>query len=114
MSILESARNLRRNQTPEEILLWEHIRNRKLSGYKFRRQYIIAQSYIADFYCAEKKLVIEIDGGIHNEPEVLESDKLREETIKSWGYEVIRFTNKQVNKNIESVLSSLLERLNML
>ena len=79
----ENRRNLRRAMTPAEGILWAHIRNRKL-GYKFRRQYGISK-YIADFYCPELKLVIEIDGGEHYEKENINKDSLRTEYFNNFG-----------------------------
>ena len=71
---IKYARNLRKNLTPEEKILWQYLRNRKLNGFKFLRQHPIMlrevssgkQFYIADFYCAEKKLIVEVDGLIHS------------------------------------------------
>lgn len=86
-------------------MLWERLRGRQLGGFKFRRQAPMGR-FIADFYCAERKLIVELDGGIHDFQ--LEADQLRTEEMESFGYRVIRFKNEQVEKDIESVLSSIL------
>jgi len=110
---LEFARNLRKNQTPAEIFFWSRVRNRKFLGKKFKRQYLIQYFdeihekafFIADFYCHEIKLVIEIDGKIHEKQKVF--DQYREDIIRSLGYQVIRFTNKEVIYNWQKVQSTL-------
>ncbi|MGB8192623.1 MAG: endonuclease domain-containing protein [Chitinophagaceae bacterium] len=102
---IEFARALRKRQTPEEEIMWSHLRNRKLGGYKFLRQFpvVIPEGFfIADFYCAEKKLVVEIDGGIHRYQQ--EYDRYRDEVMKSMGMVVIRITNEEVNGDVYGVL----------
>jgi very-short-patch-repair endonuclease len=102
--VQKRAKELRQCMTPAEQILWERLRDGRLSGFKFRRQHPI-RSYIVDFYCAEARLIIEIDGGIHLEQ--LESDALRTQELEAQGYQVIRFTNEQVAGNPESVLSAI-------
>lgn len=102
-STLEKRRNLRKNQTEPEKKLWQYLRNKKLDGYKFFRQYGIGE-YIADFYSAELKLVIEIDGESHFTDEGIEYDKIRSDFLNSIGIEVLRFTNEEVMNNIEGVI----------
>ncbi len=102
------ARNLRKNSTTQEILLWSLLRNRKLNNLKFKRQVPIG-SYIVDFVCEEKKLIIELDGGQHNTPENLQYDKKRTEYLNSLGYKVIRFWNNEFDNNLEGVYEKLLE-----
>jgi very-short-patch-repair endonuclease len=99
------ARRLRREQTDAKKLLWSKLRNSQ-TGYKFRRQYPI-DSYIADFVCLEKKLVIEVDGGQHTP----ETDKNRSDHIERLGYKIIRFWNDDVLKNIEGVTATILKTL---
>lgn len=102
MSITSLARSLRKNQTEAEAKLWYFIRNRKLNGKKFTRQYPIVYkvegtkrySYIADFHCAEKQLIIELDGGIHEQPDQHRHDQAREAVLRELGYKVIRFKNE--------------------
>lgn len=74
LNIVERARLFRKQPTPAEAILWNHLRNRKLAGYKIRRQHLIGNKYIADFYSDYKKLVIEIDGTIHDLDEVKSND----------------------------------------
>jgi len=105
-SVQQRAKELRQEMTPAEKILWEHLRNRQLGGFKFRRQAPMG-AFIADFYCAECRLVIEIDGDIHDLQ--VEQDKLRTEEIESFGYRVIRFRNTEVEHNIHSVLAKILE-----
>jgi len=110
-NIITIAKELRKAQTRAEKLLWENVRNRKLNGYKIRRQYPINNSYIADFYCASKRLIIEIDGGIHERKDIKENDKIREQFIKEWGYRIIRFSNKQVFEELNKVLQDIVAEL---
>jgi very-short-patch-repair endonuclease len=104
--VLLRSRELRHPQTPAEATLWRHLRNRNLV-YKFRRQHPIDR-FIIDFYCAEAKLCIEIDGGSHFETEQEEYDKVRTEFLESLGYHVIRFTNNDVRYNIHAVVEEIL------
>jgi len=111
--ILSFARALRKNQTPAEKHFWEKTRNRKLFGLKFRRQHIIQHAnilgnksfFIADFFCGEKKLIVEIDGKIHLQKK--EYDEIREEILAEMGFTVIRFWNEQVLENWELVEEKL-------
>jgi len=82
------------------------LRNRQLGGFKFRRQQPIG-AFIADFYCASSRLIVEIDGGIHNSQR--ESDSLRVQQLTERGYQVIRFTNEEVEREIEIVLGKIKE-----
>ncbi len=102
----QNARNLRNNMTEQERKLWNIIRNRNFYGYRFLRQYVIGQ-YIVDFICREKKVVIEIDGGQHNESENIEYDKQRTKYLENKGYKVIRFWNNDIDSNIEGVYQHL-------
>ena len=103
----EFARNLRKQLTQQERILWQLLRNHSFYGYEFRRQYVIGQ-YIVDFVCREKKIIIEIDGGQHNTPEEIIYDKKRTEFLNSRGYKVIRFWNSDIDKNIDGVYKVLL------
>ena len=96
------ARKLRKNQTPQEAKIWSLLRNHRYKNLAFKRQHPIGD-YIVDFICLEKKLIIEIDGGQHNEPSNIEYDKIRTEFLESKGYKVIRFWNNDIDKNIEGV-----------
>jgi isoleucyl-tRNA synthetase len=99
------ARENRKNQTPSEAIVWEELRNNKL-GVKFRRQHAI-EDYIVDFVCISLNLVIEIDGGIHDLEERKEFDKIREEYLSYAGFEVIRFTNVEVENHLPQVLKKI-------
>jgi isoleucyl-tRNA synthetase len=101
------------NPTEAEIVLWLHLRGKKLEDFKFRRQHIIDQ-FIADFVCLDRKLIVEVDGGYHLKPEIIEADALRTEILENeFGYQVIRFTNEEVLGNIEEVLESIQKTLNL-
>ncbi|KJS05019.1 MAG: isoleucyl-tRNA synthase [Flavobacteriales bacterium BRH_c54] len=97
-------------QTEAEEFLWKQLRGKNLEGYKFRRQHIIDE-FIVDFVCLSKNLVIEIDGGYHNEPEVKQADEVRTEILNSLGFKVIRFTNEEVINDIENVLLTIKNEL---
>jgi len=101
------------NPTKAEEVLWELLKTKQLNGYKFRRQHIIDR-FIADFVCLKHKLVIEIDGLIHQLPENRASDFERTERLNQIGFEVIRFTNEEVMHQTEKVLNTILSRLNEL
>lgn len=98
-------KDLRNKSTPQEIYLWVKIKNSQL-GEKFRRQHSIG-GYIVDFYCPNKKLAIEIDGSQHFIKENIEYDKIREDYLKEIGINTLRFTNKEINTEIESVLEKI-------
>ena len=105
------ARNLRKNSTIQERRLWNLLKNRQFHNLKFKRQQPIGD-YIVDFICKEAKIIIEIDGGQHNEPENIEYDKTRTEYLNTLGYKVIRFWNNEIYENIEGVLLRLKEEIN--
>ena len=95
------ARRLRVEQTDAETVLWNRIRNRRIDGHKFVRQEPII-GYICDFVCREKRLVVEVDGGQHNESA---ADAIRDQRLREKGYKVLRFWNNDVLGNIEGVLT---------
>ena len=105
-SVFKKAKALRKNMTNAEKVLWNHLSNNKLNGKRFKPQHPM-YSFIADFYCHELKLVIEVDGGIHNLPENKQYDVNREYVLKEFGMEVIRFTNEEVANDIENVLQRI-------
>jgi len=107
---LSHARRLRREQTPQETILWSRLRDRRLDGMKFRRQYPVGK-YVADFVCLEKKLIVELDGWQHGIGEGLKHDEERTRFLESEGYEVLRFWNNDVNGNLDGVLLKIEERL---
>ncbi len=98
------------NPTKAETILWDSLRGKRLEGYKFRRQHIISK-YIADFVCLSKHLIIEVDGGIHQLPENIESDNERTAQLNKIGFEVIRFSNESIFNNLEQVLTQIEEKL---
>ncbi|WP_073171321.1 valine--tRNA ligase [Tangfeifania diversioriginum] len=105
----KNAREMRRFSTEAESVLWEILRAKKL-GEKFRRQHII-NDIIVDFVCLPKKLVIEVDGGYHVDPEIQKLDTLKTGILNELGYKVIRFKNDEVLANIDSVLEAIQEAL---
>lgn len=93
--------------TEAEDILWKHLRNKKLNGLKFRRQHSL-DIFIADFCCHEKKLVIELDGGIHDILEQKEYDEGRTSELEGKGFKVIRFRNEEIMNDLEDVLNRIL------
>lgn len=108
--IFENAKHLRKNITETENILWNHLR-KGINGFKFRRQHPIG-IYIADFFCHKAKLVIELDGSVHNKEDVKVNDDMRQKVFQNWGYAVIRFKNEQVFKKIDDVLNNISEIVN--
>ena len=104
---LARRRQLRRNSTDAERLLWHQLRDRRLGGFKFRRQRPVPP-YFCDFYCAEKRIGIELDGGGHYTPEKKLADEIRTEHLNRHGVTVIRFTNLDVFHHLELVLEHIL------
>ena len=98
---------LRKTETEAEKVLWKELRNRKCGGLKFRRQHPFSK-FVLDFYCHEKALAVEVDGGIHNDPEVSEHDINRTFELQNLGLKVIRFSNDDVLSNIEEVLKMII------
>src|ERR1039457_5899346 len=105
-NILTFARTLRTQQTDAENLLWLMLRDRRLAGYKFRRQHPV-NDYIIDFYCHEAKLAIELDGGGHNDQATKEYDLIRSKELAGDGIRVERFWNNDIVNNLESVLEHI-------
>ena len=104
---------LRNDMTIAEVLLWEVLKDRKLFTAKWRRQHPI-DIFVADFYCHEYKLVIEVDGDIHLLEENMDYDDGRNYELEKFGIKVIRFTNDEIFNNIEDVKSRILHELNAL
>ncbi len=107
---LARARELRREATAAEKILWHHLRNRLLNNLKFSRQEPIGP-YIADFVCRAKKLIIEIDGMTHETPDELAHDAARTEFLVGQGYRVIRFRNEEVFGDLGPVLEVIIQSL---
>ncbi len=96
------ARQMRHEPTPAEARLWHHLRDRKVAGAKFRRQYAI-ERFILDFYAAQESLVVEVDGEYHQYTG--EEDAIRQEYLESLGLRMVRVTNREVMENLEGVLT---------
>ena len=111
--IFARAKELRKNMTPAEKLLWQRLRNYQLDGFYFRRQHPI-KYFIADFYCAKADLIVELDGGIHNTPDNKEWDINRTVELEKSGVTVIRFTNEEVMNDTENVIRKIRHQLNTL
>jgi very-short-patch-repair endonuclease len=106
LRILSSRRiELRQNQTPTEEKLWWYLKDKRL-GQKFRRQHSVG-GYILDFYCKEKRLIIELDGEVHNSKEAREYDKVRDRFFAGLDYKVLRFKNSEVESDIEVVIRTI-------
>ena len=106
MNIKVFQKQLKTSQTNAEATLWYYLRNRHLSGYKFRRQVVIGL-YIVDFICFEKRLIIECDGAQHNEAEKKKYDDSRSMYLNGQGYRVLRFWNHDILKETENVLAHI-------
>ncbi len=109
IEILNRATLLRNNMTKAEKLLWNGLNNKQVNGLKFRRQHPINQ-FIVDFYCHQVKLVIELDGEIHNRKDVAEKDVGRESVLINYGLTIIRFSNEDVITNTEDVVSKIKQK----
>ncbi len=103
---IEFAKQNRKEPTTEEDIVWQELRNRKLDGFKFRRQHPVA-GYIPDFVCIEAKIIIEIDGQYHDEKEQQKFDAAREEWLKENGFSMLRFTNSEVTQHLNAVLETI-------
>ena len=118
-TINKHSKEIRSEMTESEKHLWEELRNRKLSGYKFLRQHPIVYKadykglnyFIADFYCFEKRTVIELDGPIHRETE--EYDKFRDEEMKAMGIHILRLKNEELD-NMQETLQRINSFLNQI
>jgi very-short-patch-repair endonuclease len=100
------ARDLRREMTRAEAVLWEALRGRRLAGLKFRRQHAIGTS-VLDFCCPTARLVIEVDGGVHEADEVAAHDRARDEQFTAAGYTVLRVRNEDVFRDLPGVLDRI-------
>lgn len=101
-----NRRTLRRTMTAPETILWAKIRDRRLNGHKFKRQYSVGD-YILDFYCPAKRLAIELDGDSHYEDDAQKSDEIRDKFLRSNNITVLRFTNDDVMKNLQGILEKI-------
>ena len=103
-----AARRMRRNPTPSEERLWRRLRNHRLLGLKFRRQHAIDR-FIVDFYCAEARLVVEVDGSVHKS--LVQEDAVRQDVLERRGLRVLRFTNSEIDDSLESVTKKIKETI---
>ncbi|HSR37442.1 MAG TPA: DUF559 domain-containing protein, partial [Phnomibacter sp.] len=110
--LLKQAKEMRKQPTVAEKLLWQNLRNRKLNGFKFRRQHPIL-SYIPDFVCLEKKLIVELDGSVHRDPDTAKVDFFRACQLAEHGYRIMRFWNSEIEKNQLAVLEKISMRLSI-
>ena len=104
--LIGKARALRNRMNFHEVILWSRLMSKKLNGYKFRRQQII-YNYITDFYCHELKLVIEVDGDIHNLKDQADYDKKRDTLLRLNGYHVLRLSNYEVEANLDAAVQKI-------
>ncbi len=102
--IEQAARKLRKNLTPAEAILWKALRNKQLEGLRFRCQHPVG-NFILDFYCPSCKLVVEVDGEIHAKQRSY--DDARTAKLAEYGYQVLRFTNREVINNLPQVLAEI-------
>jgi len=99
-------KELRKKLTPAEAFLWKQLQHKKLEGRKFRRQHSI-ENFIVDFYCSFEKLIIELDGEVHNNPTSEEKDEIRDSRLQELGFKVLRFENQMVFQHLSSVLREI-------
>jgi len=109
-NLKELARDLRKNMTDAERRLWSEIRRKQLKGFQFYRQKNIG-NHIVDFYCPAAKLIVEIDGGQHYSKENIVKDVARDKFLGDLGFNVLRFSNSDVFKNIEGVVREIYNHL---
>ncbi len=111
LEIQQKAKELRKTETDSEKLLWQKLKSKQLLGYKFRRQHPISQ-FIVDLYCHDLRLIIEVDGMVHNKQESREYDGNRTYELEMLGLEVLRFKNEEVESRIEKVVEKIIEFIN--
>ena len=104
------CRNLRKNSTPQEIIIWSRLRAKRFKNLKFKRQYQIGK-YIVDFICLDKKIIIELDGWQHKKENQERYDTERTKFLEENGFKVIRFWNNEINNNLEGVFLKIEEYL---
>ena len=106
----ENSRSLRNNMTDAERLLWSKIRNRQIKDHRFIRQKIIG-NYIVDFYCPKACLIIELDGSQHYIDDGMQKDEVRDKFLTGLGFKVLRFSDRDVLKNVNGVIDEILKHL---
>jgi very-short-patch-repair endonuclease len=102
----QAARDLRKNLTPAEEYLWQALKSKQLNGLRFRSQHPVG-NFILDFYCPSCKLVVEVDGSIHDDRQ--DYDLARTQSLEAYGYFVLRFTNNEVLGELDTVLAKIAE-----
>jgi very-short-patch-repair endonuclease len=102
----QAARDLRKNLTPAEEYLWQALKSKQLNGLRFRSQHPVG-NFILDFYCPSCKLVVEVDGNIHDDRQ--DYDLARTQALETYGYFVLRFTNDEVLGELDTVLAKIAE-----
>jgi len=111
--LFEFAKEMRKNPTEAESILWKYLSNSQLRGFRFKRQHPV-KYFIADFYCHCKQLIIEVDGSYHQIPEQYEYDRNRDYELEELGLKVLRFTNEQVLFDIANTMKVINNELNSL
>jgi very-short-patch-repair endonuclease len=104
--IFEKARELRKEMTDAEELLWRYLKKKQLGGFRFRKQHPVSD-FVADFYCHTAKLIIEVDGGYHNLENQKHYDRERTKLLNEFGITVLRFTNEQIENDIKKVIAKI-------
>ena len=110
--MVKVAKELRSNMTLTEKLLWQRLRNRQVNNLKFYRQFPFVfgeYNYVADFYCPEIKLIIEVEGEIHQDRQVREYDNFREDIFIEAGFKVIKFSNKEIIESMKQVIEKIIK-----
>ena len=107
-NLTQASRDLRKNMTEAEQLLWSRLRNKQILGLQFYRQKLLL-NYIVDFYCPSANLVIECDGGQHYTVEGLEADRVRDQAFAQLGLNVLRFDNRQILTEIDAVIELIFQ-----
>ena len=110
---LDTRRNLRHNAPPAEVILWQKLRGSQIASAKFRRPYSVGR-FVLDFYCAEVKLGIELDGASHEDEAAQSYDRARQAEIEALGITVLRFTNEQVYGQLGVVVENIALRVDEL
>jgi very-short-patch-repair endonuclease len=110
LKLKKYSRELRKDMTDAERLLWSNLRRKQLKGFQFYRQRIIG-SYIVDFYCPKAKLIIEVDGGQHYTSEGEGKDKIRDKYMNRLGFAILRVTDRDIFENLDGVIERIWEML---
>ena len=108
----QAARRLRQTMTPAEQTLWQALRRRQLDGLAFRRQHPLGP-FVVDFCCPARRLIVELDGAVHDLEDVRLQDQARTDILASHGYRVIRFRNHDVSDDLPSVLARIVEEASL-